>query len=122
LKKNLAPSFALCAFLAALFMNGFVGAYWTLLNVSPPALYTLLSAGLAFIWAAIWWITEESKRKVSRPVHCGSVPLLTIAWPLVVGYYAIKRRGLSGLSLIFITLGVYLLGVFAAVLAFAAWS
>jgi hypothetical protein len=76
--------------------------------------------GFALIWAAVWWINEESKRKLAAPVYCGSMLLLAIAWPLVVGYYAVTRRGVRCVSVILAMIGIYISGIFAAMILSAA--
>jgi hypothetical protein len=112
----------LCALLAVLFLDGFVSAFWSFHDVEPSARFHLLS-GLALIWAASWWVANESKGAAgARPVFCGSMLLLLIAWPLVVGYHALKRRGVGCVSVVLIMIGIYLSGMFAAVLVLAAQS
>src|SRR3954469_6812082 len=92
----------LCALLTVLFLVGFVGAFWSFHNVEPSARFTLLS-GLALIWSAGKWVAEESKGESgARRVYCGSMVLLLIAWPLVVRYHSLKRRGVGCMSVVLI--------------------
>jgi hypothetical protein len=112
----------LCALLALLFLEGFVRAFWSFHNVEPSARFYLLS-GLTLIWSVSWWVAAESKGTTgARPVYCGSMLMLLIAWPLVVGWHALKMRGAGCVPVVLIMIGIYLSGMFAAVLVLAAQS
>jgi hypothetical protein len=72
----------------------------------PPPSFTLLYP-LGLLWVMGWWLHRDSReRGVSWVYDMGL--FLYIAWPLVLPYYLLKTRGVSGLFAILTFVGVYL--------------
>ncbi len=71
---------------------------------APDAFAVILPLG--YLWIVGWWLlTDSRERGVAWPWDLGL--FLHIAWPFIMPYYLLKTRGLRGLLVVLIFVGVY---------------
>jgi hypothetical protein len=76
-------------------------------SIEPPPPFGLLYA-LGFLWVIGWWLLKDSrKRGVEWVLDMGL--FLYLAWPLILPYYLLKTRGVKGLLVILVFIGVFVM-------------
>jgi hypothetical protein len=72
---------------------------------APPAMRLLFTVVL--IWAAIWWIREETKTAGLKQNYCYGAAAAW-AYPFMLPYYLFKLRGLRALAILALLIGIYI--------------
>jgi hypothetical protein len=94
-----------------------VSGFYLAGSIEPPPPFALLYA-LGFLWVIGWWLLKDSrKRGVEWVLDMGL--FLYIAWPLIMPYYLLKTRGVRGLFVILVFIGVYLTAAIVGVVLYA---
>jgi len=84
-----------------------VSGFYLAGSIKPPPSFALLYT-FGLFWGISWWLLKDSrKRGVGWVLDMGL--FLYIAWPLIVPYYLLKTRGVKGLLVILVFIGVYLM-------------
>jgi hypothetical protein len=77
------------------FVAQFLTGIYAALATELPFLFEILYP-VVTTWLVWWWIKEDSAgTRESWPIDLGL--FLFVAWPVIVPYYLIKTRGISGL-------------------------
>ena len=92
-----------------------IGIYLAAELETPPSLTLLYPLG--FLWVIGWWLLRDSRERGVQWVYDVGL-FLYIAWPFIIPYYLLKTRGVNGLFVILIFVGVYIGAALVGVLLY----